>query len=87
MLKLTLRAPSTIPLELDGITPERVASLSPLEVAKPGGEKRRGGGPPTRRDDDAGRAVPKKKKGGARRILPEDGEEDVDIGEIDDINW
>ena len=59
----------------------------PLEVAKPGGEKRRGGGPPTRRDDDAGRAVPKKKKGGARRILPEDGEEDVDIGEIDDINW
>lgn len=34
MLKLTLRAPSTIPLELDGITPERVANLSPLEVAK-----------------------------------------------------
>lgn len=34
MLKLTLRAPSTIPLELDGITPERVAGLSPLEVAK-----------------------------------------------------
>lgn len=34
MLKLTLRAPSDIPLELDGITPERVASLSPLEVAK-----------------------------------------------------
>ncbi len=33
MLKLTLRAPSTIPLELDGITPERVAGLSPLEVA------------------------------------------------------
>lgn len=34
MFKLTLRAPSTIPLELDGITPERVANLSPLEVAK-----------------------------------------------------
>lgn len=34
MLKLTLRAPSTIPLELEGITPERVAGLSPLEVAK-----------------------------------------------------
>lgn len=32
-LKLTLRAPSSIPLELDGITPERVASLSPLEAA------------------------------------------------------
>ena len=34
MLKLTLRAPSTIPLELEGILPERVAGLSPLEVAK-----------------------------------------------------
>jgi formylmethanofuran dehydrogenase subunit C len=34
MLKLTLRVPSTIPLELDGITPERVAGLSPLDVAK-----------------------------------------------------
>ena len=34
MLKLTLRAPSSIPLELDGITPERVAGLSALEVAK-----------------------------------------------------
>jgi formylmethanofuran dehydrogenase subunit C len=34
MLKLTLRAPSNIPLELEGITPERVAGLSPLEVAK-----------------------------------------------------
>lgn len=34
MLKLTLRASSSIPLELDGITPERIANLSPLEVAK-----------------------------------------------------
>src|SRR6266545_911728 len=34
MLKLTLRAPSDIPLELDGVTPERVTGLSPLEVAK-----------------------------------------------------
>lgn len=34
MLKLTLRAPSSIPLELEGITPQRVAGLSPLEVAK-----------------------------------------------------
>jgi formylmethanofuran dehydrogenase subunit C len=34
MLKVTLRAPSTIPLELDGILPERVAGLSALEVAK-----------------------------------------------------
>lgn len=34
MLKLTLRAPSSIPLELDGITPLRVAGLSALEVAK-----------------------------------------------------
>ncbi|HEY1191474.1 MAG TPA: formylmethanofuran dehydrogenase subunit C [Gemmata sp.] len=34
MVKLTLRVPSTVPLEVDGITPERVANLSPLEVAK-----------------------------------------------------
>lgn len=34
MLKLTMRAPSSIPLELDGITPQRVMGLSPLEVAK-----------------------------------------------------
>jgi formylmethanofuran dehydrogenase subunit C len=34
MLKLTFRAPSAVPLELDGITPERVAGLTPLEVAK-----------------------------------------------------
>ncbi len=34
MFKLTLRTPSTIPLELDGITPLRVMGLSPLEVAK-----------------------------------------------------
>ncbi|MDY3553282.1 formylmethanofuran dehydrogenase subunit C [Gemmata sp. JC717] len=34
MLKLTLRSPSSIPLELDGITPDRVAGLSPLEVAR-----------------------------------------------------
>ena len=34
MLKLTLRAPSSIPLELDSILPERVAGVSPLEVAK-----------------------------------------------------
>ena len=34
MLKLTHRAPSNIPLELVGITPERVAGLSPLEVAR-----------------------------------------------------
>jgi formylmethanofuran dehydrogenase subunit C len=33
-LKLTLRIASPIPLEVDGITPERVAGLSPLEVAK-----------------------------------------------------
>lgn len=32
--KLTLRSPSPIPLEVDGILPERVANLSPLEVAK-----------------------------------------------------
>src|SRR5579859_8009190 len=34
MFKLTLRTPSTIPLELDGVTPERVAGLSPYDVAK-----------------------------------------------------
>lgn len=34
MLKLTLRAPSDIPLELDGIVPGRLADLSPLEAAK-----------------------------------------------------
>ncbi len=34
MLKLTLRVSSSIPLELDGITPDRVANLSPLEVGK-----------------------------------------------------
>src|SRR4051794_32509534 len=34
MFKLTLRAPSSIPLELDGILPERISELSPLEVAK-----------------------------------------------------
>lgn len=34
MLKLTLRTPSSIPLELDGILPERLSGLSPLEVAK-----------------------------------------------------
>ena len=34
MPKLTLRAPSPIPLEVEGITPERVAGLSLLEVAK-----------------------------------------------------
>jgi formylmethanofuran dehydrogenase subunit C len=34
MFKLVLRAPSAVPLELDGITPERVAGLTPLEVAK-----------------------------------------------------
>jgi formylmethanofuran dehydrogenase subunit C len=32
--KLTLRSPSPIPLEVDGILPERVANLSALEVAK-----------------------------------------------------
>lgn len=58
----------------------------PLDLPKPG-EKRRGP-PGQRRDDEAGRAVPKKKKGGARRILPIDDEEDeVDIGEMEDINW
>ncbi len=57
----------------------------PLEVLKPG-EKRRG--PPGRRDDEAGRQVPKKKKGGgARRILPEDEDEDVDLTDMEDINW
>ncbi|MCE9561693.1 MAG: formylmethanofuran dehydrogenase subunit C [Planctomycetes bacterium] len=34
MFKLTLRVPSTIPLELDGITPDRLANLSAIEVAK-----------------------------------------------------
>lgn len=34
MLKLILRAPSDIPLEVEGILPERIAGLSPLEVAK-----------------------------------------------------
>ncbi|MCU0702653.1 MAG: formylmethanofuran dehydrogenase subunit C [Fimbriiglobus sp.] len=32
--KLTLRSPSPIPLEVDGIVPERLANLSALEVAK-----------------------------------------------------
>lgn len=34
MFKLTLREPTTVPLELDGVTPERVAALSAMEVAK-----------------------------------------------------
>ncbi|MBA4187510.1 MAG: formylmethanofuran dehydrogenase subunit C [Planctomycetaceae bacterium] len=34
MFKLTLRVPSSIPLELDGITPDHIANLSALEVAK-----------------------------------------------------
>lgn len=34
MFKLTLRTPTPIPVEVDGITPERVAGLSPLDVAK-----------------------------------------------------
>jgi formylmethanofuran dehydrogenase subunit C len=34
MLKLTLRVPSAIPLEVEGVTPDRVAGLSALEVAK-----------------------------------------------------
>src|SRR5688572_13569670 len=34
MFRLTLRVPSTIPLELDGITPDTVANLSALEVGK-----------------------------------------------------
>ena len=33
-LTLTLRTSSAIPLELDGLTPDRVAKLSPVEVAK-----------------------------------------------------
>jgi formylmethanofuran dehydrogenase subunit C len=33
-LTLTLREPSPVPLELDGITPDRVAKLTTLEVAK-----------------------------------------------------
>ena len=32
--KLTLRAASPIPIEVDGLTPERVANLSAAEVAK-----------------------------------------------------
>lgn len=32
--KLTLRTPSPVPLEVDGVLPERVANLSALEVAK-----------------------------------------------------
>jgi N utilization substance protein A len=56
----------------------------PLEVMRPG-EKRRG--PPGRRDDEAGRQLPKKKKGGARRILPEEEEEDIDLTNMEDINW
>jgi formylmethanofuran dehydrogenase subunit C len=34
MLKLPLRTPSPIPLDLDGITPQRVAGLSAIEVAR-----------------------------------------------------
>ena len=34
MLKLTLRVPSDVPLELDGVTPDRLTGLSPIEVAK-----------------------------------------------------
>jgi formylmethanofuran dehydrogenase subunit C len=34
MFTLTLREPSPIPLDIEGITPERVANLSELEVAK-----------------------------------------------------
>ncbi|HVK16916.1 MAG TPA: formylmethanofuran dehydrogenase subunit C [Fimbriiglobus sp.] len=34
MFRLALRVPSTIPLELDGVTPEAVANLSALEVGK-----------------------------------------------------
>jgi formylmethanofuran dehydrogenase subunit C len=34
MFKLTLHTPSPIPLDLDGITPQRVAGLSAIEVAK-----------------------------------------------------
>ena len=34
MFRLTLRAPSPIPIEVDGLTPARVAGLSAAEVAK-----------------------------------------------------
>ena len=34
MIRLTLRVPSTIPLELDGITPDRIANLSAIDVGK-----------------------------------------------------
>jgi formylmethanofuran dehydrogenase subunit C len=34
MFKLTLRTPSPIPLDLDGITPQRVAGLSATDVGK-----------------------------------------------------
>ncbi|MGL6094581.1 MAG: formylmethanofuran dehydrogenase subunit C, partial [Fimbriiglobus sp.] len=34
MLTLTLRVPPTIPLELDGVTPDRLAALSAADVAK-----------------------------------------------------
>ncbi len=34
MFKLTIRVPSSIPLELDSITPDRIVDLSALEVAK-----------------------------------------------------
>lgn len=34
MFKLTLRKPSLIPIDLDEITPQRLARLSPVEVAK-----------------------------------------------------
>ena len=34
MLTLTLRAPSPIPLELDGVTPDRIHAMSAAEVAR-----------------------------------------------------
>jgi formylmethanofuran dehydrogenase subunit C len=34
MFKLTLRSPSPIPLDLEGITPQRIAGLTAVEVAK-----------------------------------------------------
>jgi formylmethanofuran dehydrogenase subunit C len=34
VLKLTLRAPAPVPLELDGVTPDRVANLSAADVAR-----------------------------------------------------
>ena len=34
MLNLTLRTPSSVPIELDGLLPERLSGLSLLEVAK-----------------------------------------------------